>query len=147
MTVLRHRPACRRPDAERGSAPVELVLITPAILLLLLLVVAGGRIVQAENQVESAARDAARAGTIARSPGAARRAATDVATSLPPGGESCRSFDVAVDTSRFGPGGTVSTTVTCVVGLADLASLRIPGSKTVAARATETVDAYRGAAP
>jgi Flp pilus assembly protein TadG len=54
--------------AERGSMAVEFVVVAPAFALLLLLVSAGGQWVSITGQVGGAARDAARAASVARSP-------------------------------------------------------------------------------
>ena len=133
---------------ERGSASMELVLITPAVLVLLLFVVAGGRLVLARERVDAAARDAARAGTIARNASTAqadaRRAADD---RLADAGVTCRTLDVNVDITNFRPGGTVATTISCTVDLADLTLLGVPGTRTVTSTAVETVDTLRGVAP
>ena len=127
---------------------MELVLITPAVLVLLLLVVAGGRLALARERVDAAARDAARAGTIARSPGAARAEAILAARGrLADAGVTCRTLAVTVDVADFRPGGTVSTTITCTVGLGDLTLVGVPGTRTVTATAVETVDTLRGTFP
>lgn len=133
---------------ERGSATLELVLITPALLLMLLFVVFLGRLGEARNDVDRAARDAARAASIARSAGDADVAGRDAARStLEAGGVSCRQLDVVVDASQFSAGGYVSATVTCTVDLADVAALKIPGSETLTASFSEPVDLYRGIRP
>ncbi len=61
---------CPPADAarERGSAAVELVLATPVLVALMLLAVAGGRLASARGEVDAAARDAARAASIGRTP-------------------------------------------------------------------------------
>jgi Flp pilus assembly protein TadG len=121
------------------------VLLTPVLLVLLLFVVAGGRLAGARGKVDAAAREAARAGTIARSPGDARRDGLAAALAqLGAAGMECRSLTVDVDTSAFRSGGQVATSVTCVVDLGDLTLLRIPGSRSVSARAVEPIDTYRG---
>src|SRR5581483_7195975 len=56
---------------ERGSISVELVVLAPALALLLLLLAAGARVVEVQGHIDGAARDAARAASIARSPGEA----------------------------------------------------------------------------
>lgn len=128
-----------------GAASVEMVLLTPALLVLLLLVVAGGRLAGARSQVDAAARDAARAGTIARSPGDARRDALEAARArLDAGSVGCRMLTVAVDTAGFRAGGQVATTVTCIVDFGDLTLLGLPGARTVSASAVEPVDTFRG---
>jgi Flp pilus assembly protein TadG len=127
---------------------MELVLITPAVLVLLLFVVAGGRLVLARECVDAAARDAARAGTIARSASAAHADATRAADiRLADAGVTCRTLDVNVDVTDFRPGGTVTTTVTCTVDLADLTLLGVPGRRTITSTAVETVDTLRGVSP
>lgn len=54
---------------------VEFVLLAPLLLALVLFLVLAGRVVEAHGQVDGAARDAARAVSLARSPGAAQAAA------------------------------------------------------------------------
>lgn len=133
---------------ERGSAPVEMVLLTPVLLVLLLFVVAVGRIADARGQVEAAARDAARAGTLARSPARAQtEAIAAVEARLDQGGAACRHLATTIDASRFAAGGAVTASVTCTVDLGDLTLLRIPGSRAVTATATEPVDRFRGIEP
>src|SRR3546814_1552366 len=106
----------------RGSASLELVLVTPVVLILLLFVVCAGRLAEARADVDRAARDAARAASIARDPSSAADAGTSAAAAtLESGGISCRSLDVSVDGPRFTAGGTVATSVSCTVDLADLA--------------------------
>lgn len=67
----------RRPGGwfQRGSMTVELVLLAPLLLVLLLFLVLAGRVVEAHDQVDGAARDAARAASLARTPAAAQQAA------------------------------------------------------------------------
>jgi Flp pilus assembly protein TadG len=65
------RRAGREPGPDRGSMSVELVVILPGLILLLLLVAAGGRWVESHGAIDGAARDAARAASIARTSGGA----------------------------------------------------------------------------
>lgn len=130
---------------DRGSASLELVLVTPVLLLMLVFVVFLGRLAQARGDVDRAARDAARAASIARSPDdAASQGRQAAALTLTSGGVSCRQLDVSIDTSKFDAGGTVSATVTCTVDLADVAELTVPGSRTLSSTFAEPVDTYRG---
>jgi Flp pilus assembly protein TadG len=130
---------------EHGSASVELVLLTPALLILLLLVVSVGRLGQARAAVDAAARDAARAGSLARGADSAVDAAEAAARQhLTEGGVACRDLRVDVDTTGFRAGGTVRATVTCAVDLGDLTLLRLPGARAVSASFVESVDVYRG---
>ncbi len=133
---------------DRGSASLELVLLTPAVVLLLLLVVMGGRYAQARTDVDAAARDAARAGSIARGPDSAIAGGEAAARDrLHEGGVTCRSLTVSLDTSQFRAGGWVTATVDCTVDLGDLTGLKLPASRTFTSTFTESVDVYRGTQP
>lgn len=132
------------PRSEAGSAAVELTLLTPLLLMFLLLVVALGRMATARADVDGAARDAARAASIARDPVSAQQSSKEAAaTTLAERGVTCRSLEVTVDTSAFLPGGWVAANVTCSVDLADLALLRLPGAKAVHARFVAPIDTLR----
>ncbi|MGD9754285.1 MAG: TadE family protein [Acidimicrobiia bacterium] len=134
----------RRHD-DRGAATTELVLLTPVLIVMLLFVVALGRIASTRQDVDAAARDAARAAANARSPAAARTDGTSAAeASLTEQGIACRNLIVTVDTAAFRAGGTVTAAVSCAVDLADLTSLSIPSSRTITATFTAPVDQYRG---
>ena len=131
---------------EAGGAAVELTLATPLLLLFMLLMVALGRLATARADVDGAARDAARAASIAREASQAEQAARETAVAtLGEPGVTCRNLDVAVDTTAFRPGGLVVADVTCVVDLADLSLLRLPGRKAVHARFVAPVDTFRAA--
>jgi Flp pilus assembly protein TadG len=132
-----------RPDA--GSTSVELVLVAPVFLAALFLVVGLGRIVEAEGRVQGAARDAARAASIARSASVATDAAREAATvNLEGQGVSCASYEVAVDTADFRPGGRVRVSVMCTADLSGLGLAGLPGSKTLRAMSTVPLEQYRG---
>lgn len=131
--------------AERGAAVVELTLLTPVFVLLLLFVVGLGRLAQARGDLEGAARDAARAASIERTaPAAAEAARSTAAATLADRDITCGDLVVAVDTSSFDPGGSVVVDMACTVSFSDLSLLRLPGSRTLSARAVEVVDVFRG---
>jgi Flp pilus assembly protein TadG len=131
--------------SERGSMAVELAILTPPLVVLLLFVAALGRISQARNAVDEAARDAAREASIARTPDQAhQRAMGRAMDDLASDGISCRAPDIAVDTTNLRPGGSVTATVVCTVGLGDLLLLRVPGARTIRSTAVEVVDIHRG---
>ena len=133
---------------QRGSAAVELVLVTPVLIALMLFVVAGGRLAASRADVDAAARDGARAASIARSPALADRDGNTAAeATLTDRDVSCRALTVTVDTSEFRPGGAVAATVSCEVDLADLTGLGLPGRRTVSSRFVEPVDTFRGVTP
>ena len=130
--------------SEQGAA-AELAVLAVPLMLILLLIVAMGRVASVRAEVDAAARDAARAASLARSPGAATPAAQDAAAaSLSTDGLACRSFDITVDVSDFGPGGTVAAEVRCTISLAELSLLPLPASPTVSSRFVEPVDTFVG---
>lgn len=118
--------------------------MAPLLILMLLFVVACGRLAHAHLRIGDAAHSAARAASLARDPAAATRAATSAAHAALPIGASCTQADIAVDTSAFTPGGSVTVTVTCTVSLADLTSLSLPGgASTQSASFTSPIDTWR----
>ena len=144
--------ACDRSDPrrralatrERGSATLELALITPVLITLLLFVVALGRFSVARNRVNEAARDAAREATTWRTPVQAEQHGTARGlASLGASGVACSNPQVSVDVSQLQPGGHVIADVTCTVSLGDLVGLRLGGAKTFRAQAVAVVDTYR----
>ena len=136
-----HRRATQH---ERGSASVELVLLTPVLVSLLLLTVALGRLASVNGTVSTAARDAARSAANARTTGDARNSATLLAHSLLNSNDAgCDSPSVLVDTSDWRPGGSVAVTVRCPVPLTDVAGFGIGGTRTVDARFVEPLDRWK----
>jgi hypothetical protein len=132
------------PSWERGSAAVELVLVTPVLLLLLMFALASGRFSVARDRVTESARDAAREASLWPTPAAAAEAgARRGVESLNASRMSCQAPQVVIDTSRLRPGGEVIADVSCTVMLGDVAGLRIGGSKTFRARAVAVVDTFR----
>jgi len=143
------RPRARRPGCQdSGSAAVELALVTPLLVLLLMLIVTAGRLVQARLEVSSAAMQAARAASLARTPAAAAADATAIARSaLASQHLTCGALAVSTGTGAFWPGGQVSVQVSCTVSLAGLALLHMPGAETLTSGFSAPIDAYRGAGP
>jgi Flp pilus assembly protein TadG len=137
----RHR---RHPQSrERGSAAAELVLVTP--FLLLLFAVTAGRLVEGKLDVDSAAQQAARAASEARTPAAAGTQAQQVAQAALAGQSvTCDPAVITPDTGDFVPGGEVTVQVSCTVQLSGLGLLGIPGSETITASASSPIDVYRG---
>jgi Flp pilus assembly protein TadG len=139
----RSRPPSARRD-ERGVAVLEFVLLVPVFLLMVFFVVGLGRLGQARENIDGAARDAARAASMARSPGDARIAAEGVATdALATHDLTCANLAVNVDTGDFRAGGWVRVDLSCTVTMADLTGVWTPGSKTMAARGLAVVDEFR----
>lgn len=135
-------------DGERGSASIEAVIAAPAIGLFVGLVILGGRLALAGQTVESAAYEAARSASIARTAALAASSSHAAATAtLANQSLTCASTNVSVDVSGFSaPTGTpasVEATVTCVVALGDLTLPGVPGTRTVTATAVSPIDTYR----
>jgi Flp pilus assembly protein TadG len=135
-----------RDDA--GSASLELVVLTPALVGLLGLLILAGRVAVAGNSVEQAADEAARSASIARRVAGARAAAEQGARrALAQQDLRCSRVTVALDTSGFtvpvGAPARVRATLTCTVDLSDLALPGFPGERTVTATAVSPLDTYR----
>ncbi len=132
---------------ERGSVSVEAAVGLPAFALFIGLVVMGGRVAIADQAVEAAAFDAARAASAARTQSAAittGRAAAEM--SLASQDVRCATTTVVVDASAFnaplGSTAQVSVTLTCRLRLTDLGLPGVDG-RTITATARSPLDAYR----
>lgn len=141
-------PGLRR-SGDCGSASVEAVIGVPASLLLVGLLVLGGRIAIADQGVQAAAADAARAASIARTPAAAGTDATIAAhSSLTTQRLDCASTRVSVNSQALetpvGTPGQVSATVICALRLSDLGLPGLTGTKTITATMSSPLDTYRG---
>lgn len=139
--VIRHA-------SERGSASVEAAIAVPAFALFVGLIIFGGRTTVAHQAVESAAVDAARSASLARTRSTAETAATTAATnSLANQDVACARVTVQVDTDAFtaavGQNAAVHVTVGCLLDLEDLAVPGVPGKRTVQARASSPLDTWR----
>jgi Flp pilus assembly protein TadG len=138
----------RRTPGDGGNAVTETVLVVPVLLLVGLFVVFVGRMTSTNHDIDGAARDAARAASIATTPDDAVAAAQATTTSTLAGRHvRCNQLAVDVDTTAFTAGGNVAVSVRCTVSLADVAGLLVPGSATLHAHAVEVVDRYRGGLP
>jgi Flp pilus assembly protein TadG len=131
-------------DRERGSATAEAALATPLLILLALVAVGFGRTASTRIEVNSAARQAARAASLAPDPDtAAAHARATAQTALAEDKITCADLRVTVDTTDFTPGGTVTVTITCTTRLTDVAMPGLPGHATLQARFVSPVDVYR----
>jgi Flp pilus assembly protein TadG len=99
-------------DGERGSMSVETVLLAPVFLIFLMFLAGAGRIVEAQGELNGAARDAARAASVQRTFEDAEAAARAAVRA----GDGCEP-DVDLTGSRFEEGGSVTATVTCDLDL------------------------------
>lgn len=119
---------------------VEFALLAPAFIVLMLLLVLGGRVVEAQGQVDGAARDAARAASVqddgSNVPVAIMQAAdSDLDT---PGHDVCpdgltRSWSGGSDT------GEVSVTLQCTINVGFFPGL---GALTITGHAVAPLDTY-----
>ena len=123
-------------------------MVAPVLVLFVLVVIFGGRLALARQAVQSAAFDAARAASLARTQPEARTAAARIAAStlanqkLP-----CATTQVVVDTTGFnksvGTPATVAVRVVCEVPVADLGLPGIAGTVTVEEAAVSALDEFR----
>ena len=139
---------CRsRPDPERGSAVIEAVIGVPAFMLFVALIIFAGRVAIAHQGVQSAAADAARSASIARTQGTAQTAGDAAAAiSLANQHVNCTATTISVDTTGFaspvGTPATINAAVTCHVNLSDLLP-GVPGTKAITATMSSPIDTYR----
>ncbi|WP_435057674.1 TadE/TadG family type IV pilus assembly protein [Streptomyces sp. bgisy060] len=131
-----------------GALSLEAVILFPVLIMVLLLVVAFGRIGSADNAVDTAARNAARAASLERNGGSASTAGSQMARSiLSQQGLECTSTSVSISTGGFsaaiGEPASTTATVTCTVRLSDIGLPGLPGSKTLTSSFTSSIDSYR----
>jgi Flp pilus assembly protein TadG len=123
-----------RSARDRGSMTVEFVIVVPVLLVLMLFLVMAGRVEEARGQADGAARDAARAASIALDPGDAQTWAEQAITD--DGGSNVSCAQPTVD--GFAPNSlAVTVTVQCTVDL----GLGF-GSWTVTGHAVSPLDPY-----
>ena len=142
---MTRRASARR---QRGSASIELAVLTPAILAMFAMVIIAGRVNMARQAMEAAAFDAARAASLSRTAGEAQtQAAAAANATLDAQGLSCTDLTVVVLTGGFGvPVGqpaTVTVNVACQASFGDVALPGMPGSATLTASFTSPLDTYR----
>ncbi len=137
----------RRRD-ERGSVAVEMVIIVPGLIMILGLLLAGGRIWLSRAVANDAAYSAARAASLARTPGQAQADGVSQGyAALDERGLECRDRGVTVDTSGFAVGvgtpATITASVSCVVDFSDLLVPGLPGSMRLTGSGAAALDTYR----
>jgi len=129
--------------ADRGSLAIELVILTPILVLFMAVLVALGRVVEAQGQVDGAARDAARAASIAQNSGTALGDARAAADADLVGASKCADTpDVAFGSGTdVAPGGVVNVIVTCQVELPALSFIGFQ-TKTITGHASAPIDTF-----
>lgn len=128
---------------DRGSAAVEMVLLTPLLVLLLLFVVHVGRAGDGMTAVRHAADQGARAASMVSSGRMADVARHAVEKDLARADHSCADPSVSVRTSVVGETTWVTVQVVCSTSF-DRLSLLGAGGVRMSASSTEIVDRYRG---
>jgi TadE-like protein len=140
--------------AERGSISVELVVLAPALALLLLLLAAGARVVEVQGHIDGAARDAARAASIARSPGEAVAMAQQAAAADLSATSWCLPGTVQSQVRGFSQGGPppggaagggvadVTVSVSCEVDMSPFAALGFRASRRFTGQAVAPLDPF-----
>lgn len=138
---------------DRGSAVLEMVALLPIHMSFIMAVVFIGKVNNSAQNVEAAARSAARTMSIGinRNTAAAEDVARDQAADMAEEGSSfCDPMvwnaAIAVNDPPADPS-TVTVTVTCTVDLSDATGLGFPGTYQVTSTSTEVVDPYREDGP
>ena len=123
---------------------LELALLTPLLVAFMMVMVGLGRIVEAQSQVDGAARDAARAASLGRTRPGAHTAAISAAKLTLSGHEWCQGQpDTTVDFSQWRRGGQVSVAVHCRIDLSGLSLIGFSPSRTMTGTATAPIDTLR----
>lgn len=115
----------------------ETVMLAPVFLLFLLFLAGAGRIVEAQGEVNGAARDAARAASVQRTLADAEAAATEAAESALSGACTPR---VSMSGTEWKEGGVVKATVTCDL---DLGFLGFGGAKRMTGVSVVPLEQFR----
>ncbi len=140
------RPQRGRP--QRGSISVELAVLAPGLALLLLLVAAGARVVEVQGHIDGAARDAARAASIARSYTQAVAAAQQAARADLGTTSLCTPHTIGVQVAGYpavplaAAPGAVTVTVTCQVNMSPFKTLGFGVTKGFTGQAVAPLDPF-----
>lgn len=138
----------RRLREERGSATIEMVILAPAFLLLIGMLIMGGRLAIAQQSIQSAAGEAARAASLERGHDAKERGLAAASAFLQEQGLQCASLDIVLDlggkdTDPGVTGQVVGATISCEVSLTGLGLPGVGATRTVSATANSPIDTYR----
>lgn len=129
-------------NTERGSATVELVLLTPVLMTLMLFVVTAGRSGESKIEVHHAADQAARAASMVHPRSMQSVAERAVREDLSNSGVGCTNTSVEVTLDESQLFRSVTVAVDCVVNHDDLDLLGL-GERHVTAHSTEVIDKWR----
>ena len=127
---------------EHGSLTVEMVLLAPALMALVLFGIHAGRLSEAKVQVQHAADQGARAGSLVSESKIVSTAKSAVETDLLLAGVSCTKFSVSVGKVDTGIASAIRVHVSC--------SVRVDGTELlgllpdqVSASSIEVIDTWR----
>ncbi|TCC30620.1 TadE/TadG family type IV pilus assembly protein [Kribbella sindirgiensis] len=134
-----------RRTGERGTMALEMVILAPVLLALFMFLLACGRYFQTSSLLESAARDAARGASQARSlQDAQARVDNAVSTTMSQAVASCKESAAGSITTGFAAGSPLSVEVSCTINYRDLGLLGLGGDTKITKRFTSSIDPYRG---
>ncbi|MDP3891137.1 TadE/TadG family type IV pilus assembly protein, partial [Nocardioides sp.] len=126
----------RAPRDEHGYTAVELLAMTTVLVGFITVVVGGGRIVDANSQVDDAAYAAARAASLETTFEAGQTAGRDAAEdALAERGKACTQLTVSFAGTDFRTSGHVTVRVTCHADLRDVVGFGLPGAKNLTSTA------------
>lgn len=130
---------------ERGSATVELLVVTIALLAFTSGLIGVGRLTSTRAALAGVVREAARAAANAPTPTQAIRTGHQRAQQVAAGYQlDPDQLQVAVDPAGLVRGGTLTVTASYRIGLDDLPTLGlVPGQLTLAARQQEPIDPHK----
>jgi Flp pilus assembly protein TadG len=138
-------------NRDRGSMAVEMVIAAPALVLLMLLIAGGGQWIDLAGRVGAAARDAARAASVARTleaadSGAQSAAQADLAGVCADGGPTVTVQPVGGSFADTGPGvqaaPDVRVDVSCVANLSAFKAIGFNVHQTFSDSATVPLDPF-----
>lgn len=132
-------------DGERGASVASVLIILTIVFMFFELIVMGGRVAAAQGEVNGAAREAARQGSVAQTSTQARDVADLTAdANLDTSKSSCTETNISFGGSFSNDDGRFTVAVSCRVDLGDFSVLGVPWpSKTFSAQATEIIETYR----
>jgi Flp pilus assembly protein TadG len=127
---------------ERGSMAAETVLLAPVFLIFLLFLVGAGRLVEAQGEVNGAARDAARAASVERTRAGAGTAAAAAARASLAG--ACQGAPgVSMAGTDWREGGSVRVEVSCDLDLGSVAGFGFSAVQHMSAVAVAPLEQFR----
>ena len=133
----------RRGDRESGMSTLEVVLLAPLVIAFVMVLVVFGELVNTRGNVQGAARDAARMGSLQRDDATANNSA--YATAVADLGNTCNATPVTVTqvdpvtkgpSAAFAPGQLYTVEVTCTVNWFGV-------KKTIISYSTAPLDVFR----